>query len=1327
MVRVDWNIFKAKFGDGSRQAFEDLSYSVFCREYGLKTGVFRYRNHPALETEPIRRNGENIGFQAKFFEGGLSCYKREILNAIYGVLDKYPSLNRLVFYLPTDFDCYSQGVGPSLVTKLQRDIENEAKEKDLTIEWFCLSRLEAIFARDEYEALGKYFFANEPSVYALVDGLDAKTNLTLGTIRTSSSGSGVSFHANRTSFIEKLEKELPNHICVIHGDGGVGKSGLVKEFSEQFDERIMLRPTEVSETFGAIHMKSEWHTDIVSFLKVYDCDSQKLFVLDSAEKLETEDNAAAILHVLKQFKEFGWGVLLTTRSHYRQFLETLLSLHLSAPYVFSELLPITECELSVFAKNNKVILPEDHLTKDLLRYPFYLDAFLKTCIGDSHLGLSKFKQKLWRHIIGGGVSGDIASQKFIEMVQKRIKTNNYWVDVNNANDDSVKALVTRGVLSLEESNQRYSVAHDIYEEWALERGIERLYTEQATESFFKTIVEARPMIRAYRLWLIDKLMSGEDLSELVENALSQNNKCWFDETIIAVMSSPYASFFLKQHRECLLQNNADLLCRIVRCVMLACRTSNDQMIPIKGIKYENLFRHYFTKPIGPGWKALIDFLYANKDMLHGFDLKDVIALLHDWCNAEPRGETTRKAGLLAFDFCVNHGTHKEKGFEVHHGDLGKLISAITAASWEIKEELEKILCFYLDHFSNNIDGICQDIAFAVLGKPLEHIRFVNVFPDLIYRMAKQLWLSKEHRGSIFDIGEMEGCYGLTSHYAFKYFPASAFMTPTYWLLESNPKKAVDFIVEITNTSIEHAAMANNYIGLPQTAFSFPGGMEVRQYISDALWSCHRGSIGPVIPYLLQSIHMALEKFLLETHKMHPDWAPKLETLMLDAIRDSQSASIAGVATSLVLAHPDEYFNLASVILTSRAAISADYRRCKMGEPQCQQLYEMSGSRNIYVNERLETLKEGFRNTSLENVMVHYQLLSQKDRAKRKERIEFLLDNYSKLTEDEDRFFVFRVDARKRQLFRTTDENGQPVLGFIPELPQDLLEKQRTAQDELRPNQIGMNLMLWASAKIKSKAIPSCCAQYEADLSMAIGDFKFVVDALREDTNNVFRSLIVYPAVAFLKYYYRNIDGDTINICKDIIFAFSSLGLKDSYMFQVEDGYSISISALPDIITNGNQVERTHASCLLLVAMLNENPITENQRICDLIFEIIRCHDSKGGDFGVAFIGSYITLRGMFQNYVHRNKKDLIGCRNPIGRFWREEESDILSTIFGHAVPINEALADPYQFLGVINSVLLVGNNPESVSSNIDLIIGTIQLALSFFYHLDTKERGLSSE
>ena len=123
MIRVDWDIFKSKFKDGSRQAFEDLSYSIFCHEYGLKTGVFRYRNHPALETEPIQRNGESIGFQAKFFEKRLSACKRDILQAIQDVQDKYSDLSRLVFYLPSDFDYKPRKTGRPQATKMQKEIE----------------------------------------------------------------------------------------------------------------------------------------------------------------------------------------------------------------------------------------------------------------------------------------------------------------------------------------------------------------------------------------------------------------------------------------------------------------------------------------------------------------------------------------------------------------------------------------------------------------------------------------------------------------------------------------------------------------------------------------------------------------------------------------------------------------------------------------------------------------------------------------------------------------------------------------------------------------------------------------------------------------------------------------------------------------------------------------------------------------------------------------------------------------------------------------------------------------------------------------------------
>ena len=1326
MVSVDWNKFKAKFGEGSRQAFEDLSYSIFCREYELRTGVFRFRNHPALETEPILRNGKKIGFQAKFFEGKPSDCKQEMVNAIHAVQAKYPDLNQLVFYLPFDFDCNSRGVGATLVSSGQMEIENEAKMTGLTIEWFCLSRFKATLARDEYEDLGKFFFSDESGVYSLVDGLRAKTRSTLATIRTSSAGRQTTFHADRKDLLEKIESEIPCNICVIHGDGGVGKSGLIKEFSKRFDECIVLRPAEVSENFDPLHLQVKWHTVLPSLLKTYDPRLRKLFVLDSAEKLENDDASALVLQVLNQFKESGWNVVFTTRSYFRQLLETLLTIHSPASFVFIELPPLSEETLFDFAGKSNIVLPDDNQTKELLRLPFYLDTYLKTYKADRALDSYTFKRMAWEHVVAGGNTADAASQLLIDLVERRIKTKQYWIDIGGSNFPCVKSLVNRGVLSHDEDGDRYFVAHDIYEEWALERSIERLYTKLDIKSFINAIADARSMVRAYRLWLIDKLRNGKDLSELIETALSQEDKLCFDETIIAVMNSPQALRFLEAHRNRLFDNNAIVLCRVVRCVMLACRTNNDSLLPIKKNEYGNVFRNYFTKPVGPGWRALIDFLHENKESLYGFDLSDIVALLHDWCTADPKGETTRKAGELAFAFGESHDMHNKKGFEIHYPDHEKLLATITAATSEIRRQIEEAVSFVLDNYSDNLIGLGRDIARAVLKSPMEHIRFVKECPDLTCRMAKTLWICNTKQDRLDWFLQTEDAFGLDSR-CFMYFPASAFQTPIYWLLHFSPIKTIDLVVEVASAALEHAAAMQTNNEITRTTFTFPDGATVQQYISDAVWSCHRGVFGPVVPNLLQSIHMALEKYLLETHEAHPEWASNLEKLLLYAIRKSKSASIAGVATSLVLAHPDEYFNLASVILTSRNAIRSDFRRCRIGERQCEQLYKIPSDRDMmYRDERISTLKDEFRHTSLETVMVHYQLVSGNNHVNRKMRMELLLDGYSKLTEDEDRYFVSRVDTRKQEYFQTTDEKGRPAIGMIPNLPQDLIDKRNSTQNELLPDQLVMNLMLWASHLMKAEAVPECCQQYDNDPLQAIRDFKFVLDAFRKDNTSAFRSLIVYPAAAFLIYHLNHLDEETVIQCKDIVFAYANLGLNDSYEFQFEDGYRASIPALPTIASIGSQKEREKAGILMLVAMLNEMPVGEYQRVCDLMFDAFRWHNENRHFNSVACIGSYIELRGLFQHYVHQHHDELAGCRNPIGLFWRAKKKEILEKAFGNSVHLTESLSDPFRFVGVLNSVLIVGTNQESVSLNRGLVLSSIEPALSFFFHPDEKKQKLSA-
>ena len=201
---------------------------------------------------------------------------------------------------------------------------------------------------------------------------------------------------------------------------------------------------------------------------------------------------------------------------------------------------------------------------------------------------------------------------------------------------------------------------------------------------------------------------------------------------------------------------------------------------------------------------------------------------------------------------------------------------------------------------------------------------------------------------------------------------------------------------------------------------------------------HRGVGSPVTPYLLQSIHMALERVMLEAHK---EWANDanviegLERLAIDTLRKSKSASITGALTSLVLAYPDKYFELASIILTSREMIKADHVRGLLLEAECKLLYDLYGNRNgECVAERRLTLEDKFRNETLESIMFRYQMELDDAKHVRRHRMLSLLDEYEASSSDDDRFFVLRVDSRKRHVEKYIDQSGREFLLSVPDVP-----------------------------------------------------------------------------------------------------------------------------------------------------------------------------------------------------------------------------------------------------------------------------------------------------
>ena len=53
MIEINWHVFSEKFKDSVAYKFEFLAYCLFSYEFNIQNGLFRYKNHPGIETAPI--------------------------------------------------------------------------------------------------------------------------------------------------------------------------------------------------------------------------------------------------------------------------------------------------------------------------------------------------------------------------------------------------------------------------------------------------------------------------------------------------------------------------------------------------------------------------------------------------------------------------------------------------------------------------------------------------------------------------------------------------------------------------------------------------------------------------------------------------------------------------------------------------------------------------------------------------------------------------------------------------------------------------------------------------------------------------------------------------------------------------------------------------------------------------------------------------------------------------------------------------------------------------------------------------------------------------
>jgi hypothetical protein len=251
-------------------------------------------------------------------------------------------------------------------------------------------------------------------------------------------------------------------------------------------------------------------------------------------------------------------------------------------------------------------------------------------------------------------------------------------------------------------------------------------------------------------------------------------------------------------------------------------------------------------------------------------------------------------------------------------------------------------------------------------------------------------------------------------------------------------------------------------------------------MSNRLWEMYRGT--HVSTGVLESMHMALEKWLLEYAKTASK--EELEAMCIYLLKNSKSASISAVVTSVVLANPEKLFNVAVILFKTKEFFLYDTGRLLKDRSRKSDLLMLRNSypsndyeNEFHENERIEACDDSHRTHSLENQALFYQWFQvdniDKDEVKRRQdTIWAIWDNYysqlpPKAKESNSdktwRLYLSRMDSRKMKL-TTEKKNGQTLIGFSPKIDPKLKAFSNAALKESQDAMKHSNLMIWATAK-----------------------------------------------------------------------------------------------------------------------------------------------------------------------------------------------------------------------------------------------------------------------
>lgn len=1260
MQEINWGNFTAKFNGKEQKSFEWLCYLLFCKEFKQSTGIFRYLNQAGIETDPIKINDQWIGWQAKFYTSALSNHKDDFIKSINNAKAKHPKMGKIIFYLNQDFPQGKKQNDP----QYKISIENHAQSKGIMIIWRTASFFESPFVIEENANIAQHFFSLGKGIIDCIGELSQHTETILKPIHSTITFNDSEIKIDRTPVIENIKVQLrTSSILILSGEAGVGKTAVLKDFYSQVKRTAIFYVFKATEfNLSNVNQLFNCYGDFTmsDFIREHDEVVEKYVIIDSAEKLSDIDHKEVFQEFLMSLVDNSWKIIFTTRYSYLddlkyQFVEVFnLSFHV---LIIEKL---TKMELEEISRAYKFILPRNNRLSELFYNPFYLNEYLRNYHKfDITVNYSEFKNILWNEQIQQSAyrKNNMHIKRedcFLRIAQKKATDGRFFVKIDECDDEALIRLESDEIIKYDTTAGGYFITHDIYEEWALDKVIERAFHSSGNyKIFYKEIGSSLPVRRAFRNWLSEKLyLKEEDVKAFIENSINDDEieGHWRDEVLVSILLSDFSESFFTLFENKFFENDQALLVKCIFLLRIACKEIDEDSLHLLGLSNLDGFalKTLLTKPKGTGWNFVISLLNKHKKESGLRQIDNILPLLSDWNNKTKEGETTKNAAQLGLFYYDEILKNNEFGFRFHNETKKILISIILNGSKEIKDELSEIIDNAVSNNEVKYGSEYYDLFHTILSSVTESYEISKTLPEHVIKLADISWFQDpDDGGSHFgDFPDVEQ-YFCVSKYIGDYFPSSSFQTPIFNLLRFSPNKTVDFILNFTNRAVECYSKSKLDNEIKEVMVTIDDTHSVKQYISDRLWKMYRGT--HVATNLLESVHMALERWLLEVAEKSTKEV--IESWCLHLITNSRSTSITAVVTSIVLAQPSKLFNIASILFRTKLFFFYDKNRWLLDLTQKSSLLSIRNAfginyRNeIFEAERIESCDAEHRKCDLESLAFQYQFfLSGEESLDGVQNRQMILWNifdkyYEELPEntqetDDDktwRLFLARMDLRKMQP-KFEEKDGRTLISFTPNIEPGLKKYSEDSQKKSIDFRKHSPLRLWSAYKYendesKYKQYP----QFENDINAVISEIRNIIDevnnAKNEDVVLMNHSIPAYTCSVLVRDYFDRLESDDKKLCKNILIENASIPLRiENYQYQISDGTEPAIASLPYIM---NYFPDDNRDVKLLLFLLLLTPWSEIS-VC-ATRAILNCLWKTNSEDAHSFFLGYIKLKPKYKN------------------------------------------------------------------------------------------------